>query len=840
MDSYVNFQDDSYYPADKFRRMIARTQDNVTGFDGIDSFKPNTESMILWGVEIARGKALVPDGQGGTYWVEKTTPSTVPTLGISEGYIILVVLDEKLGDSSNALTIDAVALTAPLPARHLKLCTFHDTGDGVRVEEDLRYKTSGQFVVSPSGPARMGPPIDGMGLGSFSPGSQYTNLDDGVRWIKNMAGTWVRSDAGAGSLDSVNGDYGPNVTLNAENVGAIPKGVPLNQVNNVSAATDTAKFQGFTSGYTAVNGDGALVSNRAAQLRDIQLGTGATFAGASGGAIAFPNVTSAPTGSPAGALVFAAGGRLHFMNSGSQPVPLGMSISAFDVTAYGARGNGLVDDAPAIQAALNAAKAAGGGTVWVPVGVYKLTTLPLRIFKNTHLLLASGALMQRGDVVKTMLLNGDTNAYAYDGQGYITVEGGAWDMRAIDATTPAMCLSFGHARNIRIRNTEIRNVPGFHAIEFNSIDTGSVENVRFEGFKDTGSRSFSEAIQIDLAKEAAVFGGFGFYDSTPCRFITISGCYFGEGWGRGIGSHSAVDGKTHKNIHIEGNYFYRTVEMAISSYNWEHVTIAGNMIDDCGAGIRIKNTDSSKPDDTKDTGGSVTNRSQSNWLVSITGNTFRNIRTFAPAIRVAGGPDVDGTERYIYSVTITGNVIYGVQGTGDSGVGIRLDRVIDAVVSGNTIQGTGDAGIYASFGRYNTIVDNVVRDAADFGIVSRMNTVSKIQGNIVRTAGNYGILVSGGSNAAVVNNFVRDATTYGIRVSGYDADGSGPGASSPVADIVMIGNTTVSSGSPGISISESTGTSRRYGNDARGSTIEDRSDVIFSNPKDTNSAPGKG
>ncbi|MFB7420783.1 right-handed parallel beta-helix repeat-containing protein [Streptomyces sp. NPDC056210] len=841
MDSYVNFQDDAYYPADKFRRMIARTQDSVTGFDGIDSFKPSATSNLLWAIEVAAGKALVSDGQGGTFWVEKSTPTQVPTQGIIDGYVIVRVLDEKAGDSVNALVLDAIALTAPMPPRSLTICKFHDTGDGVRMEDDLRYKTPGQFVVSPSGPARWGPPVDGMGLGQFSPGSQYTSLDDGVRWIKKESGAWVRSDAGAGSIDSVNGNFGPNVVLNAANVGAVPATIPMLVTNNKSAASDTAKFQGFGSGYTAITGDGAIYSNVETILRDLRLGgSNASLAGGAGGVLGFGNATTEPTGNPTGALLFSKGGKLHFKNNGGQATPLGMSLGAFDVTAYGAKGDGATDDAPSIQAALNAARDAGGGTVWVPVGTYKLTTLPLRIYQNTHLLLANGATMKRGDVVKTMLLNGNADAYAYDGQGNIIVEGGVWDMVASTATTPAMCLSFGHAKNIRVLNTEIRNVPGYHGIEFNSIHTGVVRGCRFEGYKDTGGRDFSEAIQIDLAKSVSVFGGFGYYDRTPCMFITVTDCYFGEGWPRGVGSHSAVDGKTHKVIHIEGNYFYRTNSMAVSSYNWEHVTIANNVVDDCGAGIRIKNTDASKPADTEDSNGAVTNRSQGNLAITIASNVFRNLRADAPAIRVAGDQDTDGTTRHIQFVTITGNTITSTTGTGDNGIGIRLDRVADAVINGNTVNSTGDAGIMATYGFNVVISDNVVNKSGDFGIVSRMVSLSKIQGNIVRDANDYGILVSGGSNAQVIGNFVRTAKTYGIRVSGYDADGSGPGASIPVSDVVMVGNTTTGSYTVGISISATTGTSRRYGNDARGSTIEDWSDVIYSNPKDTNSAAGKG
>ena len=51
----------------------------------------------------------------------------------------------------------------------------------------------------------------------------------------------------------------------------------------------------------------------------------------------------------------------------------------YNVLDYGAVGDGVTDDGPAIQAAVDAAFAAGGGTVYAPAGTYLLasyTSLP--------------------------------------------------------------------------------------------------------------------------------------------------------------------------------------------------------------------------------------------------------------------------------------------------------------------------------------------------------------------------------------------------------------------------------------------------------------------------------
>ena len=46
----------------------------------------------------------------------------------------------------------------------------------------------------------------------------------------------------------------------------------------------------------------------------------------------------------------------------------------FNVRTYGAKGDGTTDDTAAIQAAINAAVATAGGTVYVPAGTYKVTS----------------------------------------------------------------------------------------------------------------------------------------------------------------------------------------------------------------------------------------------------------------------------------------------------------------------------------------------------------------------------------------------------------------------------------------------------------------------------------
>ena len=82
------------------------------------------------------------------------------------------------------------------------------------------------------------------------------------------------------------------------------------------------------------------------------------------------------------------------------PPPVG---GAYDVRAFGAKGDGVALDSPAIDRAISAAAGAGGGTVQVPAGNYLCTSIHLQ--SDITLALSSGA---------TIIAAGPENGPAYD------------------------------------------------------------------------------------------------------------------------------------------------------------------------------------------------------------------------------------------------------------------------------------------------------------------------------------------------------------------------------------------------------------------------------------------
>ncbi|MGO4756974.1 glycosyl hydrolase family 28-related protein, partial [Streptomyces sp. 2MCAF27] len=75
------------------------------------------------------------------------------------------------------------------------------------------------------------------------------------------------------------------------------------------------------------------------------------------------------------------------------PAAAGRAAATFDVMDYGAKADGSTNDTGAIEKAINAANAAGGGTVEFPSGQYKSKNT-VHLKSNVTLQLDSGATIQ--------------------------------------------------------------------------------------------------------------------------------------------------------------------------------------------------------------------------------------------------------------------------------------------------------------------------------------------------------------------------------------------------------------------------------------------------------------
>ncbi|MGH7981442.1 MAG: glycoside hydrolase family 28 protein, partial [Limisphaerales bacterium] len=142
----------------------------------------------------------------------------------------------------------------------------------------------------------------------------------------------------------------------------------------------------------------------------------------------------------------------------------------FNIMSYGARGNGIFTNTTALQAAIDASGAAGGGTVEVPRGTF--LSGPIHLASNVNLHLDDGATLVMlpldkypgGTVNPKNFISGlDLHDVAISGSGMINGQGIPWwpYARRRGARRPIMIRLFGCDR-VLIENVTLTNSPMFH------------------------------------------------------------------------------------------------------------------------------------------------------------------------------------------------------------------------------------------------------------------------------------------------------------------------------------------------------------------------------------------
>lgn len=438
-------------------------------------------------------------------------------------------------------------------------------------------------------------------------------------------------------------------------------------------------------------------------------------------------------------------------------------LSEFNVRNYNAKGDGVTIDDVAVQAALDAAYAAGGGIVRFPPGTYNWATSWI-IRGNTHIrcdaqtriartVNAFGYVLQNG-------ANGETQS-GYTGHSNISVHGGIWDMKGGTLTTGAAAFGFGHATNIEFRDLTILDVPDDHAMDCTAISGLRVRDCRFLGMSLTsGDPQYIEALQIDTAL-TGTFPPFGNADSTPCRDVVVEGCYFGvsgsagtQAWPRGVGSHSSVAGSPYTDIVIRGNNFVGLTYAAIPVKGAEGLVISGNNIDACAGGVYLV-SDATSVQDIRD--------------IVVSNNTFRNMGNVQHAITVS-----PASGAFAYGVVIADNVV-DTSSAGTNSKGIQIARGNDVAITGNVFKATGHSAIVTDDCEDMVISNNIIASPAQRGIDCLNTDILTISNNNVRNAQFNGIYVAGGSDVLVKGNNVKGAgratnvTYFGIRMNSSTA-----------------------------------------------------------------------
>jgi polygalacturonase len=230
------------------------------------------------------------------------------------------------------------------------------------------------------------------------------------------------------------------------------------------AAGKTGAGGASATGSGGAAGSGGATGTGGASGSGGAAGMGAAGATGRGGGTGTGTGTGGTTGAGG------TGGSSDPCSASNAAVPLPtIGAGAFNVTTYGAVGDGKTDNTTAIQAALTAAGAAGGGTVTVPSGTF--VSGPIVISSGTRLELSSGAVLQMlpmasypSATTAFITSSGTSHDIAITGAGTIDGQGQAWwDAFANDSSiSRPQEVSLGHVTRVQISGIRLQNPPEEH------------------------------------------------------------------------------------------------------------------------------------------------------------------------------------------------------------------------------------------------------------------------------------------------------------------------------------------------------------------------------------------
>ena len=319
------------------------------------------------------------------------------------------------------------------------------------------------------------------------------------------------------------------------------------------------------------------------------------------------------------------------------------SGAVFDVREYGAIGDGIVKDTIAIQRALDAAGAAGGGRVTLPPGVYLSGALWLRSGVDLHL--------EKGAVLKGSTDRADYNAddafpenfhseaeewsgahlviglrvgnVAITGEGTIDGSGSAFfgecdesdrfpwykfglRLHPLDRTwfRPGPMVAFFLSKDIRLEGVTLKDTPCWTA-HFRCCDGLSIRGVTIDANRTIAN---SDGFSIDCTRNVDISGcairtgddSFAIRASCqlhagehPCENIRIRDC---DAWSCCYGVRFGVGNGTIRNVSVENCRFHESAYGIGFTPAWvveeknvyiEDITVRNCLIGECGLPVEV-------------------------------------------------------------------------------------------------------------------------------------------------------------------------------------------------------------------------------------------------------------
>ncbi len=227
----------------------------------------------------------------------------------------------------------------------------------------------------------------------------------------------------------------------------------------------------------------------------------------------------------------------------------------FSATAYGAVGDGATDNTAALQAAINAAKAAGGGIVELPPASAAYLTGPLTLSSNIDLQIDGGATLQAlpygtypnstTSPANLITVNSGSSNVAITGAGTIDGQGAAWWSAYSSGTISnrPRLIQINKSTNVLVNALTLQNSPMFH-IAMTNVSS----NVTFFALTINTSGTSPNTDGIDPTGSNILIQGCSIADgddniavkciNAACSNITIANCAFGVGHGVSVGGQT--------------------------------------------------------------------------------------------------------------------------------------------------------------------------------------------------------------------------------------------------------------------------------------------------------------
>jgi hypothetical protein len=214
--------------------------------------------------------------------------------------------------------------------------------------------------------------------------------------------------------------------------------------------------------------------------------------------------------------------------------------SLFNVLAYGAKGDGKTNDAPAIQRAVDACAKAGGGVVYLPAGNFLSGTIVLK--SNVTLHLSPGATLWGSRKIEDfkpphLIYAENAENIGIDGSGTINGNGDAYwypDFKPHERR-PSPLIELVKCQDVRIHDVRIRNAPGWtiHPLDCQRVNIRGISiinNMRgpnTDGIDPDSTRDMMISdTYIEAGDDCIVLKTTGRTGQPvqPCENITVTNC----------------------------------------------------------------------------------------------------------------------------------------------------------------------------------------------------------------------------------------------------------------------------------------------------------------------------